>query len=439
MMDRFDGEIPDDADKKSGVFSLKRALQSPWWKFACLGLSFFIFSIILTIVAVRTSRESDNNDVIESSEANDSWTTPSPSPSSSPEINQASPPPTLSIDSSSPPHTSSIPLPLQDRDEFSHFIVQWGIETQGCYRLQWPSIFLSCGEEFGEASIDVVDMKLPAAFNDLDDESRPNIECTRKVKDAIVCKMKNSQVQYSHLNASSSLLYGSLLVVCGGNSSKDEASSEILSQYHLKADILPHTFATSCLDIKSITTLNKDQEERVNGGYAMPWLSVGRFCHDSTNGGNRRQRNLQSPTTAQRKMNPQDHLRTRATTGALDDNNFQDRLKVLTDMYCEQGEHFSAAGGSGAKDFCVQQSQCTSSRIYAPGEDIWPCTGSLACDIPSGAINSNTVYVARDITKDDTNPNSCGFSQVLPNEWMWTVAEDEQVLSHTPTMTINND
>ncbi|KAL7572767.1 hypothetical protein ACA910_009029 [Epithemia clementina (nom. ined.)] len=487
----FNTEMPEIIEEGDGIFASSGTEKEAFiitprcWRWGTLGIILFVAMITFIAVAVR-KQDSDNEPTVtvetmvigsagvgpSSAPTTNSWPTSSPvvqvitatatptvikateapiaTPTSVPTPTPAPTPP--------PPPIPSIPILLEGKDRFMNYIVQWGIETYGCGEVAWPELELSCGEGF-DSAVHVLGYDIPDKYNDMASDKRPLVECQRTTDDLINCNVQNVKAQdsvkddssssSSSLN-SSSLLYATMLVVCGGDSSKTAES--LARQMHLRARIPLSTYAKECTqELSSSKQESNNETETAYGGFSMPWLSVGLMCVSDKKENNRHLRRGGGgggggggigQATRRIPYQPDHTRRAEATIQGIHDGNFQDRIDVHSKLFCEQGDRTQESHNSTIDDqfFCTQRGHCVTYEACdgAGGDDgaTTTCTGSTECEIPSELIMADSVELS-DSDSAEANPDSCIFPYLLPHDWMWALAARR--MDQTPTLNRNLD
>mmetsp|Transcript_17667 Transcript_17667/g.41549 ORF Transcript_17667/g.41549 Transcript_17667/m.41549 type:complete len:645 (+) Transcript_17667:195-2129(+) len=381
-----------------------------------------------------SSTDSDNE---EDSDDGENLATPTAAAPSAPVNNETDHMDTSTAPSMAP--TIQEPL-LRRKDRYSHYFVQWGMQTEGCQSTTFPPLQLSCKST--SSVVHVIEHSTTSDSVMFDDENNGmDIDCERLGTNLMECRMEG---------AYQGQVFGALLVVCAVEEDRDESAPP--RSLDLQATIPIGEYAQEC---NALLPTAESQTESItqvqSGGSMTPWLTMGRVCPSTSIDNNMFGSLLKDALRDHKKGGNNGGGNNRRLGGGGGGNggggssqggsgggsgdsrnggpqNF-DPSSLFTlenQLLCEQGGTWSVPNTE--KPICFDQSSCQS-RQACIGSNPSSCEPS-SCSVASGTVvASDMVGMMIDLAESD---NKCWFENLLPKKWLRSLARG----TPAPTSTI---
>lgn len=283
---------------------------------------------------------------------------------------------------------------LRELDKYAHYVVEWGIQGNGCNSLTLPTIHLSCKDS--EAIVDV-----------RDHSNENDLICERLGENLVECR---STAVFGA--GDQETILGTALVVCGSEDPKGSSKSRALD---LQAELQIGSYAQGCsllIEQNQVTDAQQNVAQEY-GGNAATWLNMNRVCPEQSLEreefnhlfGEALRDHKHQPPKSEKSNNPK--LR-RLSDHEDEDVGFKTLFELHNRALCEQGE--SDVVSNSGQSVCVDHSDCVSTRV-CQADTLDLCASS--CSIASRIVLASDLVVYEDRLDD------CQTGRLIPSDWLW--------------------
>lgn len=301
---------------------------------------------------------------------------------------------------------------LRNKEQFSHYVVQWGIQTEGCQSAILPKLELSCKSP--NSVVHVIEPKNGSSDNENERNDWPPVDCERLGDNHMECRMQDEGNLDS--TATQNDFYGKVVVVCAVDEDLGQPGAQSLD---LEANIPIGVYGKNCNELQVAEEYDQDEQfmERTWGGEASLWLTLGRVCptpveEASFSKALRENRQQKHENNSPRSKN----LRQGNNDDGLFNLNITALLRLNSEMLCEQGSRTNIENTD--HEICFQYDYC--GHVQLCSKDDFDCSQAL-CDVASRAVVGSDMLGL--FNSDAGNYGKCWFENLLPRRWLFIIAD----------------